>query len=232
MEELLSILSSQLLSNLLAIVMVIFVVYELWDKKVNPKQEEKKRRSKEKKEEYLKQLKSVREQLIKIYNEIILKNNFNEKIYISRVPEVVGEKIDNYINSFLEQCSLISDVYEGCYCIVKSNIESNSKSWLPETIKLNPIQGMISNRELINQFLNDINLNDTWMKDNHLDTYHYILSHLDEKEKGIKIDEFYRSLNHTIKNDKLILRYKSEKNKLIASYKILLNGLELEISKE
>jgi len=219
---------SSALNILGPIALVITLIFNVWLNTIRPASIKKKEQYISKLNEQHAQYVSIKEQVKANFN-VIKVNNFFADLNIGRITEKIDDKIERDIVNYLEQYVLCSDIYEGCRSVLKSSARDYANQWIPRSLENFPIDNLICDDILINQYLDGNKLSDMWLRDNDNKIYHTLMKYRDEKEGDVKFDEFYQFFNNVISNDKLINRFRKEKFKLIEISNQLLSKLENEI---
>jgi hypothetical protein len=215
--------------NIITPICVVFaLIYNYWLNTIRPKiikeKEEKVTNLTEKQTQYNRIKGQIQENL-----ELIKSNDLSKTLTINYSKEIIDNKIKNDITNYLEQYSLYSDIYEGCVCVIRFNVQFYASQLIPKSLQKHPIDNILNDLPLIKQYLEGNCLSANWLRENHNDKYHIIIKYLDDSEGEKNLDEFFKQFNNVILNDMIIKRFRKEKSELINISDQILLDLDKEI---
>lgn len=140
------------------------------------------------------------------------------------------EEIAGKVRRFVDHYMRCSDLFLACKHTIRCHIIDRATFRLPKTNNTTRIDNLLMNKEtMIIHLVNERNLTDSWIKDNHPEIYNTIYERLEEKPADL--NTFFYDLGKMLENDKVLDRFMKEKEELIRFSENIQKSLDLEIQK-
>ncbi len=145
--------------------------------------------------------------------------------YVEFHPE-----LDARARRFVDDYLRCSDLFLACEYAIKWAIRDRAVFRLPKTNNITPLDGLLMRREgIVAQLVNGRSLTESWIKDNYPDIHIELFERLADPPADVSI--FFYELNKMLENNKVLVRFRKEKEELIRLSESIQEGLDGEIKK-
>jgi len=145
--------------------------------------------------------------------------------YVEFHPEL-DERVREFVDDYL-RCS---DLFRACQDTIRCAIRDRAEFRAPKTNKTTRMDMLLMQRsEVPTRLVNRLNLTENWIKENYPEIHKSIREHLEDQESDL--DTFFYELNRMLENNKVLSRFRKEKEKLIRLSESIQESLDEEIKK-
>jgi len=145
--------------------------------------------------------------------------------YVEFHPE-----LDTRVRRFVDDYLRCSDLFLACEYAIKWAIRDRAVLRLPKTNNVTPLDGLLMRKEgMVTQLVNGQGLTENWIKENHPEIHKEMLERLADPPADVSI--FFHELNTMLENNKVLVRFRKEKEELIRLSESIQESLDEEIKK-
>jgi len=145
--------------------------------------------------------------------------------YVEFHPEL-NERVREFVDDYL-RCS---DLFRSCQDTIRCAIRDRAEFRVPKTNKTTRMDMLLMQRsEVPTRLVNRLNLTENWIKENYPEIHKIIREHLEDQESDL--NTFFYELNKMTENNKVLVRFRKEKEELIRQSESIQESLDEEIKK-
>ena len=139
-------------------------------------------------------------------------------------------ELDARIRRFVDDYLRCSDLFSACEYAIRHVIRDKAVSRLPKTNNITPLDGLLMRKEeMVTQLVNGRSLTESWIKENHPEIHKELIERLADPQTDL--NTFFYELNKMLENNKVLVRFRKEKEELIKLSESIQGSLDEEIKK-
>lgn len=137
---------------------------------------------------------------------------------------------DARVRKFVDDYLRCSDLFRACQDVIRCAIRDRAEFRRPKTNKTTRMDGLLMQRsEVPTRPVNGLDLTENWIKENYPEIHKSIHERLEDQESDL--DAFFYELNRMLDNNKVLVRFRKEKEELIRLSESIQESLDEEIDR-